>query len=431
VSWGALEHDGPHTNMVTTVKGASAPRASRRTVRIVLPASFRLGFEYEKKCTQYTRKNRAPEFKKFGAEIELDVGQLLATAPLRHYGAPYGLADAVTKEMFLWQGWFETRGPKERHPGRLRVNTMATTNSGRLVEFASSLGECVAMDLAIALFKIPLARWQRIPETGGEGMDFKAGAAIAIEAKARCSGGAPKGKITEQKSRQKAREKYAFVVCYERKDKKSLRRKGSYVRVLDPPGDTVLEEDPLREVLTHYYQISESIGIWRLMDLLGHELRLPASGHSDLDAARVGGARLLATVVDDAGLNLRRNARVFASNVVSVRGMYYVGRLFDSAELRAWGHLRDTPRPFFFMGISVEVLTMLTQYLLANGQEREQRGQQLLELVIGPSRGARFRYRFTKQGYLGPVDYYGLEDGLLRVDMYNLHQLTDEDLDTI
>ena len=81
-----------------------APRFGTHTatIHVVLPGSFRLGLQLGR-----LSRSARPLFKAMGPDVDLDVGKLLATAALRHGGAPYPAAQAIQKETLQWLGWLD------------------------------------------------------------------------------------------------------------------------------------------------------------------------------------------------------------------------------------------------------------------------------------------------------------------------------------
>lgn len=356
----------------------------------LLPERFRLTFAYEAACVAGLGAAHVGRLSALTSTVEFSTRTLLATAALRHSGTPYGgnSGVAMAKELVLWSGWLGVR-----QDGALRIEQ--AHNAGRLIEVSSSLGEAVALELAIAAFGVPLALWSRVPETGGLSMDFVAPGAsgdIAIEAK--CGHGSVvadrKKKILAQKSRQtRAAEKYGFVLCYEMAGRGELGKKGSHITIVDPPGDQEPATPARTAVLRHYSQLASSIGLdWlqRYLDLLMEPSATPES----LAKARDEALRKLS------GYDSRRR----------IRQEEYLGRYFDVRLLLAGEQvpmraiLRSSP--FFFFGIAASVIRSLLE---SNVED---------VLKITRSRDLAF----TEEGFDSndPILVTVLSDGVARVD---------------
>lgn len=368
----------------------------------VLPDRFRLTFEYEPACVTGLGAAHSGRFTALTSTVEFSTTTLLATAALRHFGTSYYAATpaiAMAKELVLWSGWLNARSD-----GALRLEH--ASNAGRLAEVAASLGEAVALDLATSAFGIPLPLWVRIPESGGETMDFKApgpSGDIAIEAK----GGhgsvvaVRKKEITKQKAGQTtAAEKYGFVLCYEMAGRPALKSKGSYVKIVDPPGDEEPATPIRAAILRHYWQLASSIGLAWLQAYLALAM------DPEADPNRVSTAR-------DEGMRMLRahNPRL------TVRGEQYLGRYFDVRLLLAGEEspiLPPGPTPYFFFGIADRVIRALL------GSHVEQ--------VLEVARSQDLAFAEERQGRFGPVLVTGLSDGVLRVDLISMEQVLNEDL---
>lgn len=368
-------------------------------ITLVIPERFRLTFEYESACLAGAGAGHASRLNGLTPTVEFSTRTLLATAALRHFGTSYYGRDpaiAIAKEFVMWSGWLNVRGD-----GLLRLEHAA--NSGRLAEVAASLGEAVALDLAISAFGIPLTLWSRIPETGADSMDFRApGSAgdIAIEAKGGYGSvvAVRKNEILRQKARMtSAAEKYGFVLCYEMSGRTALKRKGSYVKIVDPPGVDSRGTTVQKSVLQHYWQVCVSIGLQWMADYLASLLDV-RSKPDTVDRLRDQCRRMLK------GHNPR----------LSVHRQEYLGRYFDLLLLIAPGSDRSGPIRYFFFGIATRVLT-----LLINNEPEE---------VLLLTRNGSMSFEDTRQGNFGPVFWTGLADGVLRVDLMSDKQLLDEDL---
>lgn len=342
----------------------------------------------------------------------------------------------MVKEAVAWFGWLDVHstGPLQ---GRLHV-AASQGNSGRLAEFAASLGEAVALAFLVDVLRVPLASVVRIPETGPEGMDFKDGVTgqIAVEGK----GGhgscvAPRKKdAMKQMKRQSAAEKYGVIVCYQQQGKSELKSKGSYVHVFDPPGDRRRRrQPPLEAVLRHYRGIAEAIGWWALVDGLGAALALPERDGGVRDWRRLlSGLLKMDGHLEDEELWRARRTRI------SMLGPGIAFRLGSSACLaRAFfaglngiPSALDRPYPgfgsYFLLGLRFDVAVALAKYVLDPNAEH---ANSLVGLVLGDDRRERLAFSISRDGALGPVRYTGLEDGVVRVDLVAVRQVVGEDFD--
>lgn len=378
-------------------------------VMAAIPSRFRLKFEYDSACLAGSGSVHSARFAAITSEAEFEVFDLLAAAALRHFGTPYysgSTAMAIAKEAMLWSGWLEVRDT-----GQLLL--ASARNAGRMAEIASSLGEAVALDLAVTLFDIPLSLWWRIPESGPEGMDFKApgpNGDIAIEAKGGHGSAvsARKQEILNQKGRQSALEKYGFVLCYQMDGRSALKRKGSYVRVVDPPGDRDAPATPRHVALhTHYKQLAVAIGI----DWLGQYLAAALAARE--------------RPVPDGHLRELRNA---ARNMVRAHSPrvrvgkeVYLGRYFDERALAALDRPADVargPARYFFFGIAASAVANLLSEDPTD-----------LDLLIQRTAGDTYALHEVHDGRYGPIVYTGIRDGILRIDLVSMTQVLDEPLD--
>jgi hypothetical protein len=378
-----------------------------RQIAVTLPEGFLLRFAYDRNCPAMQIGGHRARFKKAKRESPLyfNVDLLAASAALRHYGSGYkDPLLAASKELMQWAGWLNVR-----KDGRLIVRRHMTGHNGRLREFSASIGEAIALYLLERLFGHPLSLYRRIPENGGEGMDFAVATSsggLAVEAKARADWQLKSActKIAEQMLRQTAAEKYGFVVLYQQKGK---RRKSSCVHVVDPPGDAQQEQDRPRALEEHYYQVSWGIGLWPLAYILGERLGLPLPPSVDPE--------YVARVKADPG-----RLRLVG---VTVRGRRYVGRFFDpnlltegdkqaasiSGDVAGW--------PYFFYGLDQDIVARLL-----SGTKSD-----LEEVIEYTSRAQSFSAR--RQGEYGVLRYAALSDGVLRIDLSSRSQLEHENLD--
>jgi hypothetical protein len=359
-----------------------------------LPDRFRLKFEHEPACVAGLGAVHSARLHALTTTVEFSTTTLLATAALRHFGTSYYAANtavAMAKELVLWSGWLNVRGD-----GALRLEH--ASNAGRLAEVAASLGEAVALDLATSAFGIPLAHWMRIPESGGGSMDFKApgpSGDIAIEAK----GGhgsvvaGRKKEIVEQKTKQTtAAEKYGFVLCYEMDRQPDLKRKGSYVKMVDPPGEQEPPTPIRTAILTHYFQLASSIGLAWLQTYLALEL------DPNAEPVRLSTAKNEAMRLYRAHHPRREEGRE-----------QYLGRYFDVGLLLAGEETQPItrgPSRYFFFGIAESVIAALLE---SN-----------VEKVLEFARSQQLAFTEQRAGLFGPVLVTGIADGVLRVDFVSL-----------
>jgi hypothetical protein len=390
--------NAPASALIATVK---------HTLSISLPRGFRIDFK-RTKCaalTTFGHTGRASLLSR--KPLDVDVGLLAATAILRHAGAPYNSDLAIAKEKVLWCGWLEPRPD-----GYLRIARHAIGHAGRLTECTASLGEALALYVAERLLGYSIQLYLRIPEKHPLGMDFAATVStgeVALEAKARgrWSKKGAKKEIREQfAKRATATEKYGFILLYQQGNSKKRRR--SYVQLVDPPGLPThpTPEDLLRRILEHYYQVSMTIGLWFLATVL---------------AERLGVTGPQFPVQQDILQRIRMNPANHPGNHVIINEVKYVGRFFErpnrEPESPAEAALLDS-WPYFFFGIDVRVLAILIQ---APDDE--------LAKLLAYSKMLLGGFSFGVRGEYGAIQYSGLSDGVLRVDLAAKEQLTMEELD--
>jgi hypothetical protein len=383
-----------------------------------LPTSFRLGLEWDA-AVAAAHRDYAVELRKLGHEIEIHVQDLLASAALRHGGAPYEAQRhlAVEKEAALWSGWLATQPDTGLHPGRMMVQPWMRGHSGRLVELSSSLGEAIALHVAEHVFKAPHALWSRIPETGAQKMDFQAdapglgspptaGRIIAIEAKS--GHGYAVGQVKKDIEKQKAgnteaTEKYGFVLCYEaNRPKDPLSKKGSYVKIVDPPVESNRAADPLRAILRHYYQITQVIGPVPLRRLLGLRLGIEGDGIGDLRKEEDQLAREVEKILQRPAVTARVDSDAYTGFV------FGAGRLpTGSAQRGLTQRSPNVARGLAFMGLPHRVVKALL-----GGHEADM--HKLLEFTANGS--LRVEPRIEAEGTQGAIYWTVLSDGVLRAD---------------
>jgi hypothetical protein len=243
-------------------------------------------------------------------------------------------------------------------------------------------------------------------------MDFKApgpSGDIAIEAKGGHGSAvaARRQEILDQKGRQTAAEKYGFVLCYQMDGRPALKRKGSYVRVIDPPGDPDAPATPKHVALRrHYCQLAGSIGLAWLEDYLA--ALLSPKEAPNMDRVR----------------HLREHAMKMIrahSPRVRIANEIYLGRYFDERLLMSRHGLAEGPggpARYFFFGVAASVVADLLSPEPA-----------LLDRLIERTGSDNYALHLTREGNYGPVMYVGLTDGVLRIDLVSMAQALDEDLD--